>query len=154
MKNIFKLMGIALLAGTMFVACSDDDDDNAITVNFNGTSWSTDETMSVIPMGTDMIEVDIYHNDEEALEIRCGASEETYTMSDDPDYYIYFWDESGVPYEQFKPESMIEITDLDFDQLTGTVSADLNAEVSHNGNDYYTLTAKVRDANFTVEASK
>ena len=154
MKNIFKLMGIALLAGTMFVACSDDDDDNAVTVNFNGTSWSTDETLSVTPKGYNMIEVSVYHNDDEALRIVCGASEETYTMSDDPDYLIYFWDENGVPYEQFKPESMIEITDLDFDQLTGTVSADLNAEVSPNGNDYYPLTAKVRDANFAVESTK
>ena len=24
----------------------------------------------------------------------------------------YFWDENGVPYEQFKPESMIEIKPL------------------------------------------
>ena len=38
MKNTFKLMGIALIAGSMFVACSKDKDSDAITVNYTGDS--------------------------------------------------------------------------------------------------------------------
>lgn len=46
MKNIFKLMGIALIAGSMFVACGEkenggEDTTPSVSVTFDGTNYNT-----------------------------------------------------------------------------------------------------------------
>lgn len=47
MKNIFKLMGIALMAGLMFTACGEDEEtiyEDGVTVSFAADNWNAAST--------------------------------------------------------------------------------------------------------------
>ena len=71
MKNIFKLMSVAVLAASMiFVSCKKDENNDepannipdGINVTFNGTSWTAGENSSV------------YHSAYSALQLSCAKT--------------------------------------------------------------------------------
>ena len=112
MKNIFKLMGLALIAGSMmFVACTKDDEGNggngnnnnqepAIAdgwkVTFGGDAWTPDETMIAAYEAYEAMIFDAYMDNDNnmpefyARAYQYGQGEENYQINETGDYAGYF----------------------------------------------------------------
>lgn len=151
MKNIFKLMGLALIAGSLaFVSCSkdEDEDNHAINVNFDGNKWGCEEVIEVelTPNG---LTANIYKNadaDVASIQFGSGITAGNYSLQNSA-YFVQYLDE-GVLYNQYKNDGAINITDLNMD--TKICSGNINAQVSSDGNEYKDLTVTVKDATFEL----
>lgn len=138
MKNMFKMMGVALLAGAMlFTACKKDEENTtnntpvtvpAISVNFNGTAWASDVAMNYNTVSS---YYDVFKTVEEPayLQFRCERTQGLHGLGE-ANAYVYYWDENDVEYNQPKTDGAINITAID---IAGkTMSATINATFVQN----------------------
>ncbi len=152
MKNIFKLMGVALLAGAMlFTACKKDKEETntnttpvnvpAVSVNFNGTAWTSNVAMDYNTVSN---YYDVYKTVEEPsyLQFRCERTQGLHGLGE-ADAYVYYWDENDVEYRHPKADGSINITAID---IAGkTMSATINATFVE-GETEYPLVATLTNA--------
>lgn len=125
MKNIFKLMGLALIAGSLaFVSCSKDDDEASIKVNFNNDEEWTSEKALVFETGKgeNVYEIKIYKEEqaEASAKMSCPRATGMYKFTDDDNYWVVYWDEKDNPYNTANPayENYINISDVDLTNQT------------------------------------
>lgn len=155
MKNMFKMMGVALLAGAMlFTACKKDKEDTtpntpavvpAVSVNFNGTEWTSDVAMDYVAAQS---YYDVYKTvtDPAYMQFRCERTVGTHGLGDANTYVIY-WDENDVEYNTTKPEGIINITAID---IAGkTMSATIAATFVKDAVEY-PLTATLTNAKWDI----
>lgn len=125
MKNIFKLMGLALIAGSLaFVSCSKDDDEASIKVNFNNDEEWTSEKALVCEAGTgeNVYEIKIYKEDltQASAKMSCPRATGMYKFADNENYWVVYWDEKDNPYNTANPayENYINVSDVDLTNQT------------------------------------
>ena len=136
MKNIFKMMGVALLAGAMlFTACKKDEETTnngnvtptpAIAVTFGGTSWSCDEVMDCENLSGDLVKFDIYKDaaaQVASVQFVCKAAVDTYGFANS-DYYAVYFDGTSM-YDTPAADGSIVVSAFDAQAKTisGTISA-------------------------------
>lgn len=139
MKNMFKMMGVALLAGAMlFTACKKDKEDTtpntptpAISVTFAGDSWSCDEVMDYAELSNDRVKFDIYKDAQAnvaSVQFVCKAAEDTYGFANS-DYYAVYFDGTNM-YNTPAADGSIVITAIDIQgkTLSGTINAAFDAK--------------------------
>lgn len=102
MKNMFKMMGVALLAGAMlFTACKKDEETTntnntpapAIAVTFDGASWTSEEVMDYTALENELVKFDIYKDAEAevaSVQFVCKAAADTYAFANSGYYAVYF----------------------------------------------------------------
>lgn len=143
MKNMFKMMGVALLAGAMlFTACKKDEtttNNNAanntpvspIAVTFDGTSWSCNEVIDCTEISTGA-KFDIY-KDANALmaSVQFAADDAmgTYSFANSS-YYAVYYDGTNM-YNTPSADGSINITG--FDVLNYTMSGTVTAAFAEKG---------------------
>lgn len=133
MKNIFKFMGIALMACSFtMVACSKDDDkktdtpdvniDAAIAVTFDEQVWTSDVPMEY---NADHSYFDVYEEGEDlaTMQFACGLQKGAYGFAG-TDYYVKYW-AGDIEYDTPSNDGTIVITDIDVNAktMTGVISA-------------------------------
>lgn len=150
MKNIFKLMGLALIAGSLaFVSCSKDDDD-AITVNYDGTEWTTNDVY-VMNYGDHLIG-SMYKNinnvDSPNASFRCGTKAERYD----------FTGESWAAYDEGDGIDIIStqnghmtVSDINIDNRT--ISAEIDTEMG-TVDSGKKMTVSINDATWTTPTAE
>lgn len=132
MKNIFKLMGVALLASSMlFVSCNKDEEENndnnqqtsaKVTVVFGGTTWTSNDALGCT-IADGVATVDLYQTgaEESTMQFSCGTETNvTYNFYNN-EYYVVYWDETEdgvVEYDRCSEESHLIISALDIDNKT------------------------------------
>ena len=138
MKNTFKLMGIALLASAMlFTACKKDEEDTdnntnnnvvpAISVNFDGTTWTSDEVMDYSArIGFDVYKTDA---DEPSMQFKCPLEKGTFGLGDESNAVVY-WDDNDVEYNTYESTGAIVISSIDV--TAKTLSATIGASFTLN----------------------
>ena len=111
MKNIFKLMGLALIAGSMmFVACNKDENENngngnnnqepvvtdGIHVTFNGAAWSAVDILGYEYASYGLLEIGAYKNYESSVEPYVQGylpnSVRTTTHASGDYYYFFYYE--------------------------------------------------------------
>ena len=150
MKNIFKLMGLALIAGSMFVACSKDDDDAAIKVTFDGDSWTTNANMKVVPTNGNNAEFSIYQNAEDryaSAKFSCPMAIGKH-MFTNTDNWVVYWDGDDDDADEYNNTSLDGFIDLtNFDATNKKVSGNINATFI-DGEDQLPFSVTMNDASF------
>lgn len=134
MKNMFKMMGVALLAGAMlFTACKKDKEDTAtnstattysVTVSVDGTSWQTNDELLYMVDG-DMLTV-MGEQDTNGFQFRCGKNAQNYSFGND-DYYVTIW--NGRSEIDGTINGYVNITAIDLNSATKSISANLRCEM-------------------------
>ena len=139
MKNMFKLMGIALLAGAMlFTACKKDEEDDtntntnntpaettpAVSVVFGTTTWTSNDTMEYVATANEgIVEFSIYKaatDNEPTIMIRTGLEKGSTYRFYGTNYGLVYWVGTGadvVEYNTVTEDSQINITDVDLVNL-------------------------------------
>lgn len=138
MKNTFKLMGLALLAGAMlFTACKKDEEDTdnntnntvvpAISVTFDGATWTSNEEMDyedgvfyVFKTGNTVDEV---------MQFKCPRENGTFGLGDNSNFVVY-WDDNDVEYNTYDPTGAIVVSSIDL--TAKTLSATIGANFTLN----------------------
>lgn len=145
MKNTFKLMGIALIAGSMFVACSKDDDNDAITVNYTGDSEWTSNEMVAEEHGSWMYAT-IYEGEEDypCVTFRCETTAARHSFDGSQNYADYFDREN----RQITSTQNGDITISDIDLEANSMTAELVSEMGTVGSNK-TLTVSIDDATWS-----
>lgn len=142
MKNMFKMMGVALLAGAMlFTACKKDKEETtpstpatvpAVSVNFNGAAWTSDVAMDYNTVSN---YYDVYKTVEEPayMQFRCERTQGLHGLGE-AEAYVTYWDENDVEYSNPKTDGAINITAID---IAGkTMSATINATFVKDETEY------------------
>lgn len=146
MKNTFKLMGIALIAGSMFVACSKDDDNDAITVNYTGDSEWTSNEMVAIEAGSNMT-ASIYENEEEdsrVVTLQCGTTVGLHSFDGSQNFAAY---DKGDGNDIVSTQNG-HITISDIDMEANSMTAEIESEMGSIGSNK-TLTVSIDDATWS-----
>ncbi len=146
MKNTFKLMGIALIAGSMFVACSKDDDNDAITVNYTGDSEWTSNEMVAIEAGSNMT-ASIYENEEEdsrVVTLQCGTTVGHHSFDGSQNFAAY---DNGDGRDIVSTQNG-HITISDIDMEANSMTAEIESEMGSIGSNK-TLTVSIDDATWS-----
>lgn len=150
MKNMFKMMGVALLAGAMlFTACKKDKEETtpattttpSVSVTFNGTTWTSEVAMDYNSVHNFY---EIYKTiDEPAyVQFRCERTQGLHGLGE-ANAYVTCWDENDVEYNNPNTDGSINITAID---IAGkTMSATINATFVKDGTDYI-LAASLNNA--------
>ncbi len=136
MKNMFKMMGVALLAGAMlFTACKKDEETTntnnttpapAIAVTFDGASWTSEEVMDYTALENELVKFDIYKDAEAdiaSVQFVCKAAVDTYAFANSGYYAVYF---DGVDmYNTPAADGSIVVSAIDAQAKTisGSISA-------------------------------
>lgn len=137
MKNMFKMMGVALLAGAMlFTACNKDEKTEtttptpAIAVTFDGTSWTSEEVMDYSELSGERVKVDVYQTnaDVSSVQFVCKAAEDTYSFANSNYYAVYF--DGTTLYNEPAADGSIVITGINIQNQTisGTINASFDAK--------------------------
>lgn len=146
MKNTFKLMGIALIAGSMFVACSKDKDSDAITVNYTGDSEWTSNEMVAIEAGSNMT-ASIYENEEEdsrVVTLQCGTAVGRHSFDGSQNFAAY---DNGDGRDIVSTQNG-HITISDIDMEANSMTAEIESEMGSIGSNK-TLTVSIDDATWS-----
>lgn len=146
MKNTFKLMGIALIAGSMFVACSKDDDNDAITVNYTGDSEWTSNEMIAREAGS-LMEATIWENEEDdsrAVTIKCSTTTGSHDFAGSQNFAAY---DKGDGNDIVSTQNG-HITISDIDMEANSMTAEIESEMDFIGSDK-TLTVSIDDATWS-----
>ena len=161
MKNMFKMMGVALLAGAMlFTACKKDKEETtpattttpSVSVTFNGTTWTSEVAMDYTEVGTTN-KFDVFNSDGESI-MQFGGSFEhgvarSYGM---PPAYVVYWEdvdeEHTIEYAINSIDGVIVVST--FDMATTTFSGSIKVNVSHNGTDFVPVEATFTNAKFDI----
>jgi hypothetical protein len=137
MKNMFKMMGVALLAGAMlFTACKKDKEDTntnsgttttySVTVSMAGQTWQTnDELLYMVDGNLLTIQGE---QDTNGFQIICGKNAQNYSFGVE-DYAVSLW--SGNTAVPGTTNGYINITaiDLNSNNIIKTISAKLKCEM-------------------------
>lgn len=143
MKNIFKLMGIALIASSMALVSCSKDDDATINVTFGDESWSCSETMEYAGDFAIFKDADAKVA---TVQFTCLAAVGKYDINGTTAYVVYNADQQ---YNTFKDGGFIEITDFSLENKK--ISGDIQAELAiANTQDYKALTVSMKDAAFDI----
>lgn len=132
MKNIFKLMGVALLAGAMlFTACKEEEEEEAtpaITVSFDGAEWTSDAVMDYV----NATYFDVYKDGAElsSMQFACRMTAGTQPFAGTDDVWVKYWDDNDVEYNTPANDGTIVVTDVQPDART--ISASINANMMLN----------------------
>ena len=140
MKNIFKFMGLALIAGSMmFVACSKDDKDStdkvaAISITYQGHTWTADTVYAAIAEG--MINASIYTgatDDEPLFTFKSGIENgQMYPFAGTGYYARYFEKASDAnPTAISNQTGVVQIKNIDV--TANTISAMVSTEMGEVG---------------------
>ena len=103
MKNMFKMMGVALLAGAMlFTACKKDKEDttpaattptiaDGVTVNFGGAAWTGGTATAIVQNGH--VQISAYQTQGQfpGMQVRTNAQEGTVNGTVTEDNYDLVW---------------------------------------------------------------
>ncbi len=146
MKNTFKLMGIALIAGSMFVACSKDDDNDAITVNYTGDSEWTSNEMVALEAGSNMT-ASIYENEEvdsRVVTLQCGTTVGRHSFDGSQNFAAY---DNGDGRDIVSTQNG-HITISDIDMEANSMTAEIESEMGSIGSNK-TLTVSIDDATWS-----
>lgn len=146
MKNTFKLMGIALIAGSMFVACSKDKDSDAITVNYTGDSEWTSNEMIAREAGS-LMEATIWENEEDdsrAVTIKCSTTTGRHDFAGSQNFAAY---DKGDGNDIVSTQNG-HITISDIDMEANSMTAEIESEMDFIGSDK-TLTVSIDDATWS-----
>lgn len=123
MKNIFKLMGLALIAGSMmFVACSKDEDNDKIQVTYGEESWSTND-MYVMVYGQEM-NATIYaseSDDDPSITFSCGTTANRYALTST---YLVSYDKGDGIEHLSTTEGAITISEIELSNQTMSANID------------------------------
>ena len=142
MKNIFKLMGIALIASSMALVSCSKDDDATINVTFGDESWSCSETMEYAGDFAIFKDADAKVA---TVQFACPLAPGKYNLSETA-WVIYTADQV---YNTFKDGGFVEITDFSLENKK--LSGDIQAELAiANTQEYKTLTVSMKDAAFDI----
>lgn len=144
MKNIFKLMGLALIAGSMFVACSKDDENNdKIQVTFGGESWSCNEEMEL-----DGQEFAIYKDADAKIStivFACPLQVANTNLNPMTAYVMYTAADGN--YKKYR-DGYINITAINMENPR-TISGEINTEIAlEQGENYKPLNVTMNDADW------
>ena len=135
MKNMFKMMGVALLAGAMlFTACKKDEETTntnntpapAIAVTFDGASWTSEEVMDYTALENELVKFDIYKDAEAdiaSVQFVCKAAVDTYAFANSGYYAVYF---DGVDMYNTPPADgsiVVSAIDAQAKTISGSISA-------------------------------
>ena len=128
MKNIFKLMGVALLAGAMlFTACKEKEEEvvPAITVSFDGAEWTSDAVMDYV----NATYFDVYKDDAKlsTMQFACRFTVSTQPFAGTDDVWVKYWDDNDFEYNTPANDGTIVVTDVQPDART--ISASINANM-------------------------
>lgn len=135
MKNMFKMMGVALLAGAMlFTACKKDKEDTntnsgttttySVTVSMDGTSWQSNNELLYKVEG-DLLTIQ-GEQDTNGFQIICGQNAQNYSFGND-DYAVVIW--SGENEIEGTINGYINITAIDLNSANKSISANLKCEM-------------------------
>ena len=140
MKNIFKLMGLALIAGSMmFVACNNDENDNnntnnptpepasVINVQFGETTWSPAQVEGELYADDDYLDIALYADTNDATKPMCSGELGLTVMTYDDTVcsFGYAMNQSDfVPYGQYMYYGWV--TNTAFDGSLTVSAIDLN----------------------------
>lgn len=142
MKNMFKMMGVALLAGAMlFTACKKDKEDTTtnatptytVTVTFNGDTWSNNDVIDHETYGAsnDQHAFYIYRNNDEYVEMGVeyleADREQSYTVSSN---YLKYWT-ATEEYNDIVTSGSLTLTAVDLQNKT--LSGNINAQFTDGG---------------------
>ncbi|MBP3762364.1 MAG: hypothetical protein J6I49_00615 [Bacteroidales bacterium] len=128
MKNIFKLMGIALIASSMaFVSCgSDDDETYTINVQFGDKSWSSNDMSADIE--EDMINASIFEGDanQASVTFKCPAKDGSHLFATEGNYARYYENDDATAIVSNQTGFItIESIDVAAHTITGIVSSEM-----------------------------
>ena len=144
MKNIFKLMGLALIAGSLaFVSCSKDDDETVMSVTYGETSWEAVD-FSVVNAGATMTAT-LYGDKSEdfpAVTFVCGTTAQRYDLAAATNFVSY--DADGKGDDVCLQEGHITINS--FDATNHTMDANIEAKMQSGNN----LTVTIENATWKV----
>lgn len=162
MKNMFKLMGIALIASALLLtSCKKDEEENvpenntpeattpAINVVFGSTTWTSDEVMDRVTTATEGVyEFSLYKTgaNEASMMVRTGIEKGSTYRFYGTNYGLVYWDGTGssaVEYNTVSEDSQINITDVDATNLK--LSAAIAAKLVLN-NDTTVLSVTLNNA--------
>ena len=139
---MFKMMGVALLAGAMlFTACKKDKEDTTptntptytVTVTFNGDTWSNNDVIDHETYGVanDQHNFFIYRNNDEYVELGVekleADVEQSYTISSN---YVKYWT-ATTEYSNLVTTGSLTLTAVDLQNKT--ISANINAQFVDGG---------------------
>lgn len=129
MKNIFKLMGIALIASSMaLVSCSKDDDTNVMKVTYGDETWDGYE-MKVLPAGA-MMTATIYGDAEKeypAVTFMCGTEAKEYSLAGTA-YFVSYGSENGEDLSTQTGNISISAYDATAQTISGSITAKMVSE--------------------------
>ena len=144
MKNMFKMMGVALLAGAMlFTACKKDEKDTttnnsaatySVTVSMAGETWQSNDEL-LYSVEDNMLTV-YGEQDANSFQFRCGKNAQNYSFGNE-DYYVVLW--SGDDEIEGTINGYVNITaiDLNSNNIIKTISANLKCEMGQVGSDMF-----------------
>lgn len=135
MKNMFKMMGVALLAGAMlFTACKKDKEEtttnnntaavSSIVVTMGDMTWQNNSNM-LYNVDGDLLTLQA-EQDTNGFQIRCGKNAQNYSFGIE-DYYVTIW--SGDDEIDGTTNGYINITAIDLNSTVKTISAKLKCEM-------------------------
>lgn len=134
MKNMFKMMGVALLAGAMlFTACKKDKEEtttnntatvSSIVVTMGDMTWQNNSNM-LYNVDGNLLTLQA-EQDTNGFQIRCGKNAQNYSFGNE-DYYVTIW--SGDNEIDGTINGYINITAIDLNSTVKTISAKLKCEM-------------------------
>ncbi len=149
MKNMFKMMGVALLAGAMlFTACKKDEEDttptntnngttttHAISISYNGNTWNADTIYAEINGGLVNASIYVGTDDEPLFTFKCPAEVGVYGFAG-TDWYARYYamasdDDPTAVSTQTGSINIRSISD-NHDKISVTVSAEMGEAGSGN----------------------
>lgn len=136
MKNMFKMMGVALLAGAMlFTACKKDKEEtttntnntaavSSIVVTMGDMTWQNNSNM-LYDVDGNLLTLQA-EQDTNGFQIRCGKNAQNYSFGNE-DYYVTIW--SGDDEIDGTINGYINITAIDLNSTVKTITAKLKCEM-------------------------
>ncbi len=131
---MFKMMGVALLAGAMlFTACKKDEEDTtptnteptySVVVTMDGNTWQSNNELLYMVEG-DMLTIQ-GEQDTNGFQIGCGKNVQNYSFGTD-NYYVSIW--NGDLEVDGTTNGYINITSIDLNSAKKTISAKLKCEM-------------------------
>lgn len=136
MKNMFKMMGVALLAGAMlFTACKKEEKTEtaattyAVTVNYGGQTWHNNDNMTYSIAGN-LMTIQAEEGDV-MLQVVSGKEKKTYSFGESSDYGVVLV--SGEGQINGNVNGVMVISDINLNATPATISATVSCEMGEVG---------------------
>lgn len=134
MKNMFKMMDVALLAGAMlFTACKKDKEDTTptntptytVTVTYGGETWKSNNNLLYF-IDSDGLNLQGEEGDN-GFQVICGENAENYSFGVG-NYGVVIW--KGSNQVNGTTNGYINITAIDLQSATKTITAKVRCEMN------------------------